>query len=276
MKKGIFLVLGLMTLATVNATDIIKPTSKIGVSYTYSDAVSFVEGGVQFHIFLNGEFDFNTNYRDSKYVNYYGTRITHNRAVRIERDYYGRVRRVGNTFINYDVRNNVKRVGSVYIDYRFGQLARVGNLKVQYDRWGNPRFYGNVKYNNYYNDHNYFYNYGGVNIDIRLGDVCDYNDTYFYRNDFRRNYSQIREDNNFFYYRENPNAKNGKRGVILKRRKPANTKYSKRATYKRETKRSTNSYRKPASVNSKRKVTSQKRNDNSLTLRKNNLNLRYL
>ena len=53
MKKGILLLLGLMTLATVNAENIIKPTSKIGVSYTYSDAVSFVERGVQFHIFLN-------------------------------------------------------------------------------------------------------------------------------------------------------------------------------------------------------------------------------
>ena len=238
MKKGILLLLGLLSIATIKADDIKKPTNKIGVNYNYSDAVSFVERGVQFHVFLDGDFDFNTRY-NSSYVDYNGRRTRSNRRVRIERDFHGRVRRVGNTFINYDIRGNVKRIGSVYMRYNRGQLRNVGNLKIRYDRWGNPRFYGQVK-NNRYND--YYYNNGfGFDIDIRFGDVCDYDDAYFYRRDFRNNYSKFREDNNFYYYKAKPNAKIGKRSKILKRRKPSksirkNHSYKKRkSTRKTET-----------------------------------------
>lgn len=218
MKKGILLLLGMMTMATLNANNITKSTSKLGVNYRYNDAVTFVERGVQFHVFLNGDFDFNTHYRNTRYYDYYGKRVRSNRGVRIERDRRGRVRRVGNTFINYDVRGNVKRIGNIYMRYRFGQLTDVGNLRIKYDRWGNPRFYGNVKYNDYCSDDEY-YNDGGIDIDINIGDVFDYDDIYFYRRDFRNNYRQFREDDNFFYYRARPNAKIGKRSKILKRRK---------------------------------------------------------
>ncbi|CAL2103367.1 conserved exported protein of unknown function [Tenacibaculum sp. 190130A14a] len=219
MKKGILLLLGMMTIATMNANNITKSTSKLGVTSRYNDAVTFVERGVQFHVFLNGDFDFNTHHRNTRYFDYYGKRMKTNRGVRIERDRRGRVRRVGNTFINYDARGNVKRIGSVYMRYRFGQLTDVGNLRIRYDRWGNPRFYGNVKYNDYCED-DVYYNDGGIDIDINIGDVFDYDDVYFYRRDFRNNYRQFREDDNFFYYRAVPNAKIGKRSKVLKRRKP--------------------------------------------------------
>ena len=152
MKKGILLLVGLMALGTnVQANDITPiPTNSIGVNYNYSDAISFVERGVKFHVFLNGDFDFNTKYRNGKYVNYNGRRkhINNHRGVRIERDYNGQIRRIGNTFINYDRNGNVNRIGTVFIDYWRGQLTKVGHLKVKYDRWGNPHFYGNVKHNN--------------------------------------------------------------------------------------------------------------------------------
>lgn len=218
MKKGILLLLGMMTMATINANNITKSTSKLGVTYRYNDAVTFVERGVQFHVFLNGDFDFNTHYRNTRYYDYHGKRVRSNRGVRIDRDRRGRVRRVGNTFINYDARGNVKRIGSVYMRYRFGQLTDVGNLRIRYDRWGNPRFYGNVKYNDYCED-DVYYNDGGIDIDVNIGDVFDYDDIYFYRRDFRNNYRQFREDDNFFYYRAVPNAKIGKRSKVIKRRK---------------------------------------------------------
>lgn len=218
MKKGILLLLGMMTMATINANNITKSTSKLGVTYRYNDAVTFVERGVQFHVFLNGDFDFNTHYRNTRYYDYYGKRVRSNRGVRIDRDRRGRVRRVGNTFINYDARGNVKRIGSVYMRYRFGQLTDVGNLRIRYDRWGNPRFHGNVKYNDYCED-DVYYDDGGIDIDVNIGDVFDYDDIYFYRRDFRNNYRQFREDDNFFYYRAVPNAKIGKRSKVIKRRK---------------------------------------------------------
>ncbi|MCF2873225.1 MULTISPECIES: hypothetical protein [unclassified Tenacibaculum] len=217
MRTGILFLLAIMSLATVNANNTNKSTSKIGVTNRYDDVVTFVERGVQFHVFLNGDFDFNTHYKNTRYVDYYGRRTRVNRGVRIERDFKGRVRRVGNTFINYDSRGNVKRIGSVYIRYRFGQLSKVGNLTIRYDRWGNPRFYGNVKFDEYCGDDVYYND--NIDIDINIGSVFDYDDVYFYKRNFRRNYRQFKEDNNFYYYRAVPNAKIGKRSRIIKRRK---------------------------------------------------------
>lgn len=234
MKKGILLFLSLLTLNSVTAKNTTTSTSKIGVNYRYDDVISFFEKGIEYHVFLNGDFDFNTHPRSDRYYDYNGVRFRAG-GVRIERDYRGRVRRVGNTFINYDGRGNVKRIGSVFMRYRYGQLIRVGNLKIKYDRWGNPRFYGRVKHRDYYNDD------FGIDIDIRLGDVCDYDDVYFYRREFRDNYRQFREDDSFFYYRAVPNANIGRRSKILKRRKPArsstrrNNRFHKKRSYDKKT-----------------------------------------
>jgi hypothetical protein len=42
---------------------------------------------------------------------------TRNQKVKVEHDNFGRVRRVGNVFINYDANDRIKRVGSVYMAY---------------------------------------------------------------------------------------------------------------------------------------------------------------
>ena len=221
MRTGILLLLAMMSLSTVKADDnITKSTSKIGVTIRHNDAVTFVERGIQFHVFLNGDFDFNTHY--NRYSDY---------GVRINKDRSGRVRSVGNVHINYDARGNVTRIGSVYMKYKFGNLFKVGNLRIQYDRWGNPRYRGFVKPGNHhhYDDDHYYYDDGfDVNIDINIGDIFDYNDVYFYRKDFTRNYRQFREDNDFYYYRAVPNAKIGKKSKIIKRRKNKDDKYYKK------------------------------------------------
>lgn len=195
------------------------PTNNIGLKYD-NNAVSFVERGIEFYVFLNGDFDFNSLYKN-RYYDYNGRR-TKRRGIRIERDYHGNIKRVGNVFINYDHRGNVKRIGNVFMNYRRGNLTKVGGLRISYNRWGHPRFYGNVNNNDYYND-------SGVNVNVNFGDVCEYNDAYFYRNDFRNNYYKIREDHNFYYYKAKPNAKIGKRSSILKRRKATKKMYQKTA-----------------------------------------------
>lgn len=230
MKKGILLLLGLMTATVMNA-DIKKSTNEIGVNYRYNDAITFVERGIKFHIFLNGDFDFNTHARSNRYYDYNGIR-TH-RGVRIKRDYRGRIRSVGNVFINYDSRGNVKRIGNVFMRYKYGQLSRVGNLKIKYNRWGEPRFKGRVKgrnyHNQYYDEYEYEYdrNYDndfGLEIDI---DIFDYDDAYFFKRDFKDNYRKFREDDKYFYYRANPNAKIGKRSNIIKRKRRVEDSFSK-------------------------------------------------
>ncbi|QTE22680.1 hypothetical protein [Polaribacter cellanae] len=223
MKKGILLLLAMfMMVSTVEAKNGNLLPNSNRVYYSYDDSVNFTERGIEFFVFLNGEFDFNTHYNDS-YYDYNGRRFSTN-GVRVDRDYRGRIRRVGNVFINYDFRGNVTRIGNVFLRYYRGNLTNVGNLRVVYNRGGFPTFYGNVK--------NEYYNYNGIPINLSLGKVCNYNDAYFYRNDFRRNYTQFREDSRYFYYRANRNARIGSRNKILKRRKPIavtrNNTYNKR------------------------------------------------
>jgi hypothetical protein len=57
-----------------------------------------------------------------------------NFGVKVEHDDFGRVRRVGNVFINYDANDRIKRVGSVYMAYNRFALEQVGDY-----RFYNPR-----------------------------------------------------------------------------------------------------------------------------------------
>ncbi len=202
MKKQLILFVSIMFVATINANNFKTYTSNLEINNRYNDAVTFVERGIKFHIFLNGDFDFNAH-RNNNY------------GVKIERNRRGKVRRIGNVFINYDYKGNVKRIGNVFMNYRFGQLIRVGNLYIKYDRWGNPNFRGSVQNNRYYYQDDYDNNSCSVDVDISLGDVYDYDDVYFYRRNFKRNHIKIREDNNFYYYR----SKLGRKNKIIKRRK---------------------------------------------------------
>lgn len=217
------------------------------VNYSYNNAVNFFERGIEFYVFTNGNFDFDTNSR--------------NRRTRIDRDYSGKIRRIENVTISYDYRGNVTRIGNISLRYYRDRLTNVGDLRVRYDSWGNPLFYGNVR--------DYYYN-NGIRFNISFGDVCNYNDSYFYGNDFRTNYSKFREDKNYYYYRAKTNAKIGKRSTILKRRKPVNSVRNSTSTRDRRN----NSYRKPTDVNrrnsSNRNMTSSNRTHNRSTINKRN------
>ena len=217
MKKGILLLAAILSFASVSASNINKYTNKNVVANRYNDAITFTEKNVKFHVFLNGDFDFNAHRRNAKYIDYNGVRIKSKRGIKIKYDYRGRIKRIGNTSINYDYRGNVKRIGRIHMNYKYGRLARVGNLKIKYDRWNNPIFIGNVKNYDYYND---------IDININIGKIFNYNHAYFYKRDFKRNYRKYKEDSNYYYYRARPNAKIDKRSKVLKRRK--NKAYSKK------------------------------------------------
>ncbi len=158
----LFLMSLLLGVTSSHANEQIAPdsyrgkTTKEGVTKRYRNPqpIRFVERGVTFFVFPNGEFDFNTHrsmYRRGRRGNVNATfgapgirvRYTrprnrdHRYGVRIEHDRFGKVRRVGNTFINYDRSGRVKRIGSVYMQYgRFDQLRQIGGMRVKYNRWG--------------------------------------------------------------------------------------------------------------------------------------------
>ena len=215
MKKGLLLILGmLMMVSTAEATDGAKTNSKKGYYDRYgARSIQFMERGIKFYVFPNGEIDFKTH---KKYKSQYYYRNGHRykkripmRRIHINRDYYGRVRSVGNVFINYNRFGKVSRVGSVYIDYRHRRMTQVGGLHINYDRYGNRHFYGQVKprYNVHFRTNRF------------IGSIFDYNDNFFYDDDFYNDYEDYGEDDDYYYYKSKSNKKDSKKGKVIKRKK---------------------------------------------------------
>jgi hypothetical protein len=174
------------------------------VQYRFAEPIMFIERGVEFLIFPDGSFDFNTeivnhtsnvyyrsNTRRTSVNTTYGAPGTVNRVyysnprptgVIITHDANGKVRRIGNVFINYDREGRIKRAGSVYMSYQRGNglLRQVGGLRVNYNHWGEI-----VHIAGYVNHYNTGFNSGqsGNNF-FGFNDVDDYDDSYYY---YRKN-----------------------------------------------------------------------------------------
>jgi hypothetical protein len=190
-----FILVGSMAYASENPV-FSDNTDRRGYYIDYRDAepIIFKERGIEFMLFPNGEFDFNTRPAVRPRVNgtsgaprgmYYGTS---ERGIRVEHDNFGRVRRVGNVYINYDAYGRVKRIGTIYMSYNSFAVTKVGNMRIVYDRRGRiVDVYGFINHAN----GGYFYNpgtnYSGGNDGYGYGD--DYNDDY-------------ESDDDFYYYRK--------------------------------------------------------------------------
>ena len=150
MKKITFLVASIFFMGSIVASAADRNERRSPVDFRNADPIVFMERGVEFYIFADGQFDFNT--RPSNGNMYYksGRRNVENRygygsrenfqnrnyGVKIEQDNMGRVRRVGNVFVNYDAYGRIMRVGSVYMGYNRYALDRVGGLQIIYNRRG--------------------------------------------------------------------------------------------------------------------------------------------
>ncbi|RZJ34050.1 MAG: hypothetical protein EOO51_11370 [Flavobacterium sp.] len=102
------------------------------------EPVTFIERGIEFYVFPNGDFDFNTQPTLGQDI-YYKRGNDHSYVpvgVTIEHDAYGRVRRIGNVFVNYDNANRIKRIGGVYMSYYRSMLMQVGGMRLIYNRSG--------------------------------------------------------------------------------------------------------------------------------------------
>ena len=149
MKKITLLVAGIFLIGGVaNASEIMKVSDVRSFFTNFNDAepITFIERGIAFYIFPDGQFDFNsepsvgdTYYRNGKRGgtnSTYGAPSTLNSGVIVEHDSQGRVRRVGNVFVNYDANDRIKRIGSVYMTYKNQSLIQVGGLQIIYNRRG--------------------------------------------------------------------------------------------------------------------------------------------
>ncbi len=241
MKNRILFILGvLMMVSTVEAkTSKEQPNSKWDYEYNHNaEPISFMERGIKFFIFTDGEMDFDIHANDYETTTEYYYKSKSRRAksrtsqryggVPVTKDYRGRVIRVGRVFINYNYRGNVSRVGSVFIGYRRDRMTRVGGLRIIYDRYG-VRYRGQVKHRHHYNTGYYsnFYNdYFWDNI------VYDYNDNFF-DDDFNEDYEQFEEDDDYYYYRSKSSKMKNLKGKRMKKQKMIKRKKNKSRYYKK-------------------------------------------
>ena len=160
----------------------------------YAQPILFVERGVEFLIFPDGSFDFNTQIEQTQGDNYYrrsttkrrsvnttygapGTQVTYStprdRGMIITHDRDGKVRRIGHVFLNYNRTGQIKRIGSVYIAYnRQGLVSQIGSMRLKYNKRGhliktighinrsNTGNYDGQQHDYNTNDDNYYYRKG--------------------------------------------------------------------------------------------------------------------
>ena len=136
-------------------------------NYTNQRSFIFVESGVTFSVYPDGEFDFFINDRVNvgANVNVGRTSISFNSGYNynpyVQYDDYGAVIQVENVPVYYDFYGRVSQIGDINIWYRNNRVRRIGGLRVFYNNYGYFDYYtGYVNvYNRYITFRPYYYNY---------------------------------------------------------------------------------------------------------------------
>ena len=128
----------------------------------YGESFIFVEGGVEFAVYRNGEFDF---YYDPQFSrnsfqisaprgnNSYNSGFNYDPYVQY--DDYGAVIQIENVPVYYDYYGRIIQAGNIFIDYnRHGNISRLGGMRIKYNSFHRP-----VHYSGYINAYNTRYVY---------------------------------------------------------------------------------------------------------------------
>ncbi|RMZ50726.1 hypothetical protein EB822_06900 [Flavobacteriaceae bacterium PRS1] len=215
MKKLLFLFVGIvLTGFTVNATNFVRG---------YGNSFIFVEQGIEFAVFPDGQFDFNVNRYGPDFgvqANFGNVNISFNTGYNynayVQYDDYGAVIQIENVPIYYDFYGRISRAGSVYISYNsYGYVNRVGGLYIYYNRYHRYSHYSG--FINIFNRH-YLYRPWHSYYAIPSLNYC-----VVYNRPYRQYYATVRHHyyapytNNYRTYtrinsRRNTVASNGRRG----------------------------------------------------------------
>ena len=151
MKKLLSIFAGLfLTGFTVNATIFERG---------YGNSFIFVEQGIEFAIFPDGQFDFNVDRYGPNYgahANFSNVSISFNTGydynAYVQYDDYGAVIQIENIPIYYDYYGRISQAGNVRIHYnKYGYISRVGGLYIYYNR--HNRYAYSTGFINIYNRH---------------------------------------------------------------------------------------------------------------------------
>jgi hypothetical protein len=196
MKKITYLVASILLMGGgfANATEKnnLSRERRLAVDFRNAEPVVFTEGGIEFYVFSDGQFDFNarSSVRDKSFKpnkrgngNKNHSNVASfrrdNYGVKVEYDRRGNVTRIGNISINFDSNDRVRRIGSVQMSYNRFALERVGGLEIIYNRRGQVvDIFGSVKGGRGYaynqdNDYSYISGRRSDDHDNRVASTID-------------------------------------------------------------------------------------------------------
>lgn len=213
MKKVIFFIASLLLATTY--------TNAKTVYSGYNNSFIFVENGIEFSVFKDGQFDFNilrNNANLNVGIHTRNVNISFNSGYDynsfVQYDEYGAIIQIENIPIFYDYYGRITRAGNVAIHYNnFGLINRVGGLYVHYNRYN--RFSHYTGYINRYN-RSYVHRPWHRYYSVPARDYC-----VVYNRPYRRYYTPVRYDYRRPYYnnRRPVTAIASRRGTVIHRNK---------------------------------------------------------
>ena len=138
--KKLYFFLAFFSLAFVAKAS--EATSENLLPRGYGETFIFIEGGVEFAIFPDGQFDFHFDPRRKVHRNIrinpradFSFNHGYNYDPFVQYDDFGAVVQIENVPIYYDFYGRIVQAGRVRISYNhFGQIERIGNLHIHYNR----------------------------------------------------------------------------------------------------------------------------------------------
>ena len=159
MKRILFLfacLVAVSTTAKATTTTIEADASITNFVRGYGNSFIFVEAGIEFSVFPDGQFDFyaqafgpNINFGiQNRNVNFsFNTGFDYNPFVQY--DTFGAVIQIENTPVFYDFYGRVSQIGNIFINYNgFGRVNRIGGLNLF---WNNNVFLRHTGFINGFN-----------------------------------------------------------------------------------------------------------------------------
>ena len=208
-----FLVVGITSNATTNNSEVSEYNN-----YNPYDGRTYIfeEGGVEFSVFVDGQFDFsyiepNNSQQIQFSVGSPNVNISfnagHDYEVYVQYDDYGAVTQIENVPIYYDNYGRITQAGNVDIRYNNRRIVRVGGLFINYNYYG---YY--VSSTGFINVYNPFYVYRPWHAYYV---APFYSNCIVYDYPYRRYYSPIRysyaQHRNYYNNRNRVAYKNGRR-----------------------------------------------------------------
>ena len=146
------------TTVSATATNTLETSASNNYVRGYGNSFIFAEGGVEFSIFPDGQFDFfmqNYGPNVNVGVNTPGRSVSFNSGFDynpyIQYDNFGAIIQIENTPVFYDYFGRVTQIGTININYNsFGRINRLGGLFIHYNR--NRLFSHHTGFINRYNN----------------------------------------------------------------------------------------------------------------------------